>query len=273
MNSLITAVLDRILAPLREVHPVVTLACLAAITGVGMLLVFRFTSNQRGIARAKARVVGHLLAIRLFKDDPWITLRCLGRSLVANLGYLRHAMIPLLVMILPVAVLLIHLESWFGGRPLGVDEKTRVAVRYPVSGLRSRPDVVLLPSPGHAYECETPPLHIPALNEINWRIRVLKEGVHALHFKVNGDILEKRLVAGGGLVRLTPVRTGGGLVDGTLYPGEPGLAPGLGLEAVSVDYPERPVSLLGVSMPWWMAYFLLAIVFAFVLKKPLRVEA
>ncbi len=273
MNSLITAILDRILAPLREVHPVVTLACLAGITGVGMLLIFRFTSNQRGIARAKARIVGHLLAIRLFKDDPWITLRCLGRALVSNLGYLRHAVIPLMVMILPVAVLLIHLESWFGGRPLGVDEKTRVAVRYQASSLRSQPDVALLPSGDHAYECETPPLHIPALNEVNWRIRVLREGVHALRFKVNGQILEKRLVAGGGLVRLTPVRTGGGLVDGVFHPGEPGLAPGLGLEAISVDYPERPISLLGVSMAWWLAYFIMALAFAFVLRRPLRVEA
>jgi hypothetical protein len=72
---------------------------------------------------------------------------------------------------------------------------------------------------------------------------------------------------------VTPTRTGGGLVAKLLHPGEAPLDPALGIRAVQVDYPSRPFSMLGVAMPWWLAFFILALVFAFALKKPLGVEA
>ena len=251
----------------------VTLALIALVTSVGMLIIFRFTSNQRGIARAKAQVVSQVMAIRLFKDDPWITVKCLGRALHANLGYLRHSLVPIAVMILPVALLLIHLDSWFTGRPFRVDEKTCVSVRFRPSSAGTLPSISLLPARDAGFLSETPPLRIPSLREINWRIRLLTEGFHSLDFEMNSRSFSKQLVVGDGVQRITSSRPGSGFPGALLYPGETPLPEDLGIEAITVDYPPRPCSLLGVSMAWWMAFFLMTLVFAFLLKKPMGVVA
>jgi len=273
MNRILTAIFDAVFSLLHSVTPWIALAGFALITGVVMLMIFRLVSNQAGIRAAKARVISELLVIRLFKDDPWMTVRGLGGVLRANLGYLRYSTLPIAVMIIPVALILIHLEPWFGRVPLTPGAAVRVAVVF--DGLRRRPlpAVNLRPSSDGAYRGETPPLRIPSFREIDWRVRIVNEGVTELRFALGDRTFTKEVVAGSGLLRVTPTRSGGGLVAKLLHPGEASLDPALGIRAVEVDYPPRAFAMLGVSMPWWLAFFILALVFAFLLKKPLGVEA
>jgi len=273
MNRILTAVVDAMFSPFQAVSPWIALAVFSLVTGVVMLLIFRLVSNQAGIRRAKARVVSELLVIRLFKDDPWMTVRGLGGALRANLGYLRHAVVPIAVMIGPVGLILVHLEPWFGSVPVRPGAATRVAVILDAPLGRPLPEIRLLPSGAGAYRGETPPLRIPSLSEVDWRVRIEGEGVSELRFAVGDRTITKDLVSGAGLHRVTAVRTGGGLLATLLHPGEPTLDPALGIREILVDYPARDFSALGVSMPWWLAFFILTLVFAFLLKKPLGVEA
>ena len=268
-----TTLFDLVLAPFRHVDPAISLAILSLVTGVVMLLVFKVVSNQRAIRLSKARVVSHLLAIRLFKDDPWMTVRGLGGALLANLGYLRHALFPIVVMIVPVVFLLIHLEPFYAYRPLAPGETTRVSVFLAGQAGTPLPPVSMQETTDGTYRSETPPLRIPSLREVDWRVRVDRPGVHALGFDVNGHAFTKDVVVGGGLERITAVRPGAGFLNAMLHPGEARLDTGLGVVDVRVDYPERRIDLFGVSMAWWLAFFVLTLVFAFLLKKPLRVEA
>ena len=118
MNDLLSSLCDLVMHPLAATGPAVSLAILSLVTGVIMLFIFRMVSNQRGIRRAKGRVVSQLLVIRLFRDDPWMTLRGLGGALRENLGYLKHALLPIAVMIVPVGLILIHLDPWYARTPL-----------------------------------------------------------------------------------------------------------------------------------------------------------
>ncbi|MBN2491782.1 MAG: hypothetical protein JXQ29_13125 [Planctomycetes bacterium] len=272
MNRILAAVFAAVLAPLGAVGPWLALGVLSLVTAVVMLLVFRLVSNQAGIRRAKARVVGQLLAIRLFKDDPWMTVRGLGGALRENLGYLRHALFPLLVMMVPVGLILVHLDPWFARTPLQPGAVTRVAVVVAPGADRSLPAVELHPSDTGAYRVETPPLRIPSLGEIDWRVRVEGAGSSELRFSVDGKTFAKELVAGTGMPRVNAVRSRG-LLGALLYPGEPTLEGAPAIREVVVDYPAREFTVLGLSMPWWLAFFLLTLVLAFLLKKPLRVEA
>ena len=99
-----------------------------------------------------------------------------------------------------------------------------------------------------------------------------RPGDHRLVVHVGDETLEKRLVGG---TRWGPVvqrRTGRGLVDTLLYPGEPPIAAGHPIEAVEIIYPPLELRLLGIDVDWLIAFLVLSMVFGFAFKGVLGVE-
>ncbi len=270
MNAALNAVFEALFSPFRAAGPGVAMGAASLVTGALLLITFRLTSNQEGLRRAKARVIGQLLAIRLFSDDPWTTARCLGGALKCNLAYLRHSLLPLVVMAAPMALVLIQLDLRFGRQPLRPGDATVVGVTLEPEAFEHSRSVTIQAPAGLAVE--TPPLRIPALNEIDWRIRAVQQGEHDLRLEVGGRLLVKRVVVGEGLRCVSPVRTGGGFLESLLHPAEPPLPGDLGVAAVTVTYPERPFQILGWRMHWLLAYFVISMALAFALKRPFGVE-
>ena len=60
----------------------------AGVTGVLLLLVFKFTSNQAKIGRVRNEINANLLALKLFKDSTRVSLRAQGRILRGRFGCL-----------------------------------------------------------------------------------------------------------------------------------------------------------------------------------------
>src|SRR4030067_1715408 len=82
----------------------------SAVTGLVMLIIFRYTSNQKKIKAAKDKVKAYILEIRLYKDSPRIILRALGKILRFNAIYMRHAFLPVLFLFAPVVLILVNLN-------------------------------------------------------------------------------------------------------------------------------------------------------------------
>ncbi len=61
---------------------------IAAVTGVLMLAVFKYTSNQNAIKRVRNEINAHLLALKLFKDSARVALQSQGASSLAPAGSL-----------------------------------------------------------------------------------------------------------------------------------------------------------------------------------------
>ena len=57
-----------------------------------------------------------------------------------------------------------------------------------------------------------------------------------------------------------------------IYPAEAPLPRGSGVESIRVSYDDAEIDLLGWKMHWIIAFFLLTLVFAFALAKPLGVK-
>jgi len=264
--------LASIFGGLGSVHPTLALVLVSLATAVFMLFVFRLVSDQDGIRRAKAGVLGQLLAIRLFPDDPWVTVRALGGALRANLWYLRRSLLPLFVMIVPLVLVIVELDLWFGRIPLLPGSSTRVAIVFANGDPGNTPEVALEAPAGLIVE--TPPLRIPSLHEVDWRVRAVSEGEYELQFRAGKNVASKRLISGSGvqLRRVSPVRVRGGMIQAAINPGESPLDPSAGVESVSIDYPPRFFRILGLELHWIVAYFILSLGFAFVLKKPFGVE-
>src|SRR5262249_29159729 len=118
INQVVDAVLAGFFAAFSWAPPAVPLALLAAAAGVGMLWVCFKTSDQAAVKAVKRRISASLLELRVFADDPAVTWRAQKSLLAANLRYLALSLKPAAWMALPMLVLLIHLESFYGRAPL-----------------------------------------------------------------------------------------------------------------------------------------------------------
>ncbi len=271
VNSLLTGLFDVLFFPFRSLNPWWGMIFISLLTGLLMLAVFRLTSNQAGIRAAKDKIKAHLLEMRLFKDNLGASLGAQRQILAANWRYLRYSARPMLVMIVPLVLILIQLNFWFGYEPLAAGEPAILKVRLD-PGVSPLETEVSLEAPA-AIRVETPPLRLAEEHEVDWRIRPQAAGTSRLTVVASGGRTEKTVTVGGApLSRLSPVRARGRFPGQLFRPGESPLPPAGPIRSVEVVYPARRLPLLGLRLHWLVAYFALSVILGFVLKRPFGVE-
>src|SRR5262245_290852 len=113
INAAVGTLLDLLLWPVQS-HPLAAVIVVSLLVAIALLAAFKFTSNQRALDGAKRQVQASLFELRLFQDDPVSVLRAAGRLLWHQARYLRYALVPLLWMGLPLALLATHLQARYG---------------------------------------------------------------------------------------------------------------------------------------------------------------
>jgi hypothetical protein len=221
VNRILGRLVDALLAPLGTLPPLAALALVAFAVALGMLLVYRATSNQPAIARAKGRMLAGLFEIRLFNDDLRTILRAQGDMLRHNLTYLRHSLVPMLVLLVPLVLLVAQLQAlygWSGLRP-GESFVLETQLRPGAAAGVARPDVRLRLPDG--LRAETSDLWLPARGEMSWRLRAERPGRYTVVLEHDGATATKDVrvaAAGEAPARLSPVRHQPGLAAQILYP-------------------------------------------------------
>jgi uncharacterized membrane protein (DUF106 family) len=234
-------------------------------------MIFRYTSNQKEVREAKEQIKAHLLEIRLFKDDLRILFSAQKSILLYNLKYMKHALRPMLFMIVPVAIILIQLDGWFGYRPLKQGESAIISVKLLDNSMDALSNISIESSKG--LMVETPPLRIHSENEVDWRILANELGEHKLIFNVLGHTFQKGvIVSNGRLVRVSPRVVASNLWDTLLYPGEESIVKNSLVRQIEIDYPSRSIGIFGWKIHWLVVFFVLSIVFGFAFKGLLGVE-
>lgn len=261
-------VFDLLFRPFQAAHPLYSLAAFSALTGMLLLVVFRYTSNQREIRRAKDRLQAHVLAVRLFQDDLGVVLRSYGRVLAGTLAYIRYSLLPLAVIVFPLAVILAQLDMRLGctsPRPGGSFLlKIRTAVQVSIE------PVTLETPPG--LHLDVPPVRMSQEREMNWRLRTERDGEFTLRVVVAGRSFEKKVVASGNLAALPAARVRNRLTQALFYPAESALPQNGLLEAIEIVYPPRAIEVAGYEMSWLLPFFVLSLVAAFAMKPLVRAE-
>jgi uncharacterized membrane protein (DUF106 family) len=271
LDAIFGGLVGLVVLPFRGMNPWLAMIAVSLVTGLLMLAVFRWTSNQAGIKRAKDAIKAHLLELRLYKDSLGQQLRSQGRILAANGRYLIHAVRPMLVMIVPVLLILVQVNLWFGARPLASGESALLKVKLAPGHAPLAMDIVLEAPAG--IDVETPALRIEEDREIDWRLRARTEGAFDLTLRIGGTAFTKSVRIGGSrLVKVANLRPGPAFLDRVFNPAEPPLPRALGVESVEFVHPERRLPLLGLRLHWLVAYFALSIVFGFALKGVFKVE-
>src|SRR5262249_21758288 len=84
--------------------------------------------------------------------------------------------------------------------------------------------------------------------------------------------VDKQVVVGDNLRKISQHRTGPGLWEQFLNPAEPPIDVGHSIRQVTVHYPQRHFYAGSYDVDWLLAFLALTIVFSLILKRPLRVQ-
>jgi hypothetical protein len=271
VNSVLDKVFDGIFLPLGFIGPGLAIVVVSFLTGLLMLAVFRWTSNQTGIRKAKTQIKAHLLEIRLYKDNLRQSLKAQGRVLAANVRYIAHALRPMLVMIVPVMLILFQLNLRFGVRALTPGESVLLKVRFTDTTKPEEMDVRLQVPPGVVLE--TPPIQIAETREIDWRLSAESSGRYPLLFRSGGTEFSFPLVVGPDrLAKVPNVKPGRLVLDQAAHPGDAPVPKGTPVASVEIAYPSQKLRFLGLNIHWLVAFFGLSIIFGFAFKGVMKVE-
>jgi len=257
---------------------------ISLLTGFLMLLVFRYTSNQEGIKRTKNKIKAHLLEMRLFPDNMRVSLKAQGNIFLANMKYISHSAKPLLFMIIPVILVLIQVNFWFGYSSLKPGENfwfgysslkpgEPVVLEVKLENDYNLLEVDLHIAPSSGILIETPPLRIEEENEINWRISPLKKGIYNLEIYIDGQKVSKQVsVAQTSLSKVSPKKLKGSFFDGLFFPLEAPIKKSSPVKSIEILYPDKGLPLFGINFHWLIAFFGLSIILGFAFKGVFGVE-
>jgi hypothetical protein len=269
LNSAANGLGRFLLAPIGSLPGWLSATLVSAATGVLLLVVFKYTSNQRTIKRVRDDINANLLALKLFKDSVAVTLRAQGRMIAGGFRLMVLALVPMIVMFVPVMLLLGQLSLWYQSRPLRVGEEAVITLKLGGGGDASWPDVRLRPT--NAADVAVGPVRVLSQREVCWRIQAREGGRHRLVFDVDGRACEKELAVGDGFMRVSTLRPGWDWSEILLYPGEEPFRPGSPVRSIAIDYPGRSSWTSGSD--WWVIYwFAVSMVAALCFRRALCVH-
>jgi len=269
-NSIINFIFNILFLPFKNLDPVWGMIVISFLTGIVMLLIFKVTSDQKGIKRAKDLVKAHFLAIRLYRDDISLMFETMRNILASNVGYIKQSMRPMLFLIVPVALILVQLGVRYEFRPLQVGESTVLTLRLQDNATLDDLKNVELDLPD-GLTLAAPPVRIETLQEISWRIEAGKTGVYDVGIRLGDKRVEKRIHVVAELVQVTP-RVANDLTTPLMFPGERTLDNTTFAAAISLNYPRRDFTFFGLEIHWLIVFFVLSVVFGFAFKNVMGVE-
>jgi hypothetical protein len=269
--AVLTGLMDLLTAPAALLGPVFVIFFFAVLVSAGSLLIFKFTSNQEGIRRTKARIKAGILGMLIFRHDLRRMFIEMGSSFGLSLLNLRYLVLPMLVMIVPLVLVFIDLDLRLGLRSLAVGESA--VLRIHLDEGVSQDDVVVVAPEGVTVTSPGVRILDPerGLNEVDFRVRVDAPGDHLVEVVAGGERVTKRVSSVKPLTMLSPVRPRGFLA-GLLNPGEDGLPSDSPIREIALAYEPATVSFLRVDWAWWLLFLVFMLPALFVLRGPIGVD-
>ena len=191
------------------------------------------------------------------------------RQIFFNLNYLRLSLVPMLWMLPPLFLVVAQLQFHYGYRGLEPGETVLVKVELADTWDGGRPELTLDAPDG--LQVLSPPVWIPSLKEMDWRLIPEREGNYELALELDGESYGKTVRVTDDVVRRSPARTEARFLDQLLYPAEAPLERNGPIKSITVGYPEAEINLLGLELHWIIWFFVLSLAAGFALRNRLGV--
>lgn len=273
MNAIwggLTGLFSLALRPFENGHAFAGLIAVSLVTGAVMMLLFKVTSNQRAMKEVKARISAYFLEMRLYRNDIAAVVAAQNRILRTNLDYMKLAVVPAVVMIVPVVLIMIQLNLRYAHRGLLPGETALVTVR-----VEQGADVIAQPitlSAGEGVEKASPAVRIRDLGEIDWKIRLTAPGVREVRLSSAAGEMTVPVFGSATVRPIYAVFKKASFWDGFLSPGSPAVPATMPVESVAVTYATTAFSFGLFSLSWLWTFLIVSMAFGVVLKFVFRVE-
>ena len=234
-----------------------------------MVWIFGKVSDQQTIKDIRERIRGNLIGVRLFQSDIRVVIQLQRYIFGDTLQYMKLALIPMIVLIIPVLIIMTQLNLRFAVRPMepGQTALVKAFVRDP-----SVLEKYVSLETASGLTVETPGVRIPSTREVAWRVRADVAGMHQVVVHVGEETIAARLVSGNRWDKVVQRRTGRGVWDTLLYPGEDPIPLTHSVEAIEIVYPQLELRAFGFTIHWLVAFFIISIAAGFACKDMLGVE-
>jgi uncharacterized membrane protein (DUF106 family) len=269
LNAVANALGGLLLVPIERLPGWLSATIVAAVTGILLLLVFKYTSNQRAIKRVRADIKANMLALKLFKESASVALRAQERILRGAFWLLVYAVVPILVMLVPVLLILGQVALWYQARPLRIGEEAIVTLKLGGGAETAWPKVSMQPT--DAVDVDLGPVRIRDKREICWNIKARANGYHRLAFQVGERTYEKELAIGDGIMRVSQQRPARQWSEVLLHPSEEPFDHDSPVQSIEIAYPERASWTSGTDY-WVFYWFAVSMVSALIFRRPLNVN-
>jgi len=250
--------------------PLAIVVVLSLVVGLLMVVLFGYTSDQKAIGIAKDQLKAHLLAVRLYRDQIPVVMGSYGKILRGTGRYLKLAFKPLLYVIIPITLLIVQIDRYLGASPIPPNAPFLLTVNLAGQTSDALNDVTLDLPP--EITMTAPPVHIPAENQIVWRLAGSKEGKYEVTVAAAGQSAAKAVCVGSDLPRISTVRLRGHFWSRMFLSAEPALPENSPIESISINYPDRNIEIAGYGMNWIWLFFTLSMVAGFIFKELLGIQ-
>ncbi len=262
-----TVFFDWLLKPFAALPPAAGLYAVSFVTGILFLKLFGLCSNQARIKAAKSKIQAHILEIVLFRNHLGLSLKAAVKALATNFLYLRYALVPFLVLMVPAILILAQLYLRYEHRPLKVGDETWVTVK--VADNQAMDRLTLAASDG--LEVILPPLVLKAKHEASWRVKALEPGKKQLTVQSDDKTYGMDMYVGESVPLLSSGRFKSWFKS-LLYSADKNLGKESTLEEIFVKYPKVNYSLLGYQVHWMLIFLVVSLAAGFLFKGVLKVE-
>ena len=259
------------LAPLRgdrNAIPLLLLLALSLVIGFLAVLAFGYFSDQTKIRLVKDRMQAHLLAVRLFQDNLAAVLQAYRKILWYTVQYLYLALKPSLIMLVPLLILVVYLDSYFGYEPVHPNESFLFTAQM-ASGQAMNDVNLQLPA---GLSESALPVHIESRKEVVWRLTAAHEGNYQVQLLTDGQVFSKKITVSDQLVRILIGRWREHPYQHWLDPSEPSLPSTAAIVEMRVGYIPHTIDLGWVQCDWTVILFAASILTALIFKKLLGIE-
>jgi len=269
INKFFNGIFDIVFYPFSRINPVWNIVYISILTGIFILVAFKYLTNQDELKKTKKKIAGHILELRIFNFDVGVIVRVFKDILNENFKYIRLNSLSFIVIAIPVIIASIQIHSRFNYRPLRTGEKTNLIVKFydtvDITGYS-----IQLVAPENI-QVETPPVSLSSLHEVDWRIACTREGDYDVIICVNDEKLTKTIMVSNKSRILKNKYSGAGIWKLLLNPGIVPISDFDEIEYIKVSYPERAVPFLGINFNGLLLYFIFSIVSVYLIKIKFKV--
>ena len=259
-----------ILKPFESGYATAGIVFISLVTGTVMLFLFKLTSNQEAMKEVKTKISAYFLEMRLYKADISAVMGSQKHILAANMRYMKLALIPAAVMIVPVILIMIQLNLRYSQASLSPGETAIVKVQVEEGVDVVGEGITLKVGPG--LEKASPAVRIASLGETDWKIKLTERGVHDLTLKSGSGEITLPVFGTETLIPVFSIFKKGSLSESILNPGAPRIPDAMRLASVEIRYPSMDFNWGLFRLSWLWSFLIISMAFGFFLKFVLKVE-